>query len=158
MPYGGLPVDGRIEGLWLSPDGARHELKPIKFWSTVRLEVHTDIGNKVYVKKQTSDQPSLPAGSYLFKRIGVVKEWPIEGETAANTAPPAWRKSSRGAKSAYDWDAIFIEAAGYMWENRVPKSLDKLCDHIEEWMGNDAPGRTQLELRLGPLYERFSAR
>jgi len=146
-------TDRRILGLRLSTDGARHELLPAEFWSTVRLEVHTDIGNRVYVKKRTSDQPSPPAGTYFFGRIGVIKEWPLLNEPAAGDEPvqEVWpRKSVAGRSSRADWEKIILKAVHVMLKSGPPETLTELCKRV----GGD-PDDTQLKNHLRPFYNAF---
>ena len=87
---------------------------------------------------------------------GVDAVWPPSNKPTAVNEMPSFLKSSAGAKADYDWEKIIIEAAGYMYEHGVPKSLADLCRHtVKGFEPDKAPGKTQLEYHLGPLFKRF---
>jgi hypothetical protein len=75
------------------------------------------------------------------------------------TLPPAktaqrGRRSTRGKKTAFDWEAALIEAAAFMYQ-KDPGTLEELVDHIDRWFGEDGPKETQLKMHLRPLFTKL---
>lgn len=69
--------------------------------------------------------------------------------------PAIGTKGTGGAPPIIDWERCLIEAARWMYVNGLPPSQAKLIDHIEDWLGDAAPGPTQLKTHLAPLYRAF---
>ena len=65
-------------------------------------------------------------------------------------------KSAAGAKPDYNWEAILIEAAAYIYEND-PESLDDLWQKVEAkcFPHGKKPSPTQWETHLKPLFNRL---
>jgi hypothetical protein len=147
-------ADGQVRAM-VRPltDNKGHEL-PVEFWQTHMLSSvgpnHIIVVSKEYPPKDHR---------YFLRQRDVEKVWPANSQatTAGNETLPPWpRKSSAGAKGKVDWEIILIEAASHMYEEGLPKSLTELCTHIENSFAGVTPGKTQLEIHLGPLYRKFS--
>jgi hypothetical protein len=138
-------------------DSKKREL-PTEFWHTAEFIIFDGEPDKLFVRSKELQRNSYHYSFYL-RPSDVEKLWPTANQAAAagNEALRPWpRKSPAGAKGKFDWEIILIEAAGHMYEKGVPKSLTELCDHIEHSFAGVTPGKTQLEIHLGPLYSRFS--
>jgi hypothetical protein len=92
---------------------------------------------------------------YLFaSRTDAAHFWPWPGDQPA--VQPG-RRSSRGAKPTWDWEAALIEAAVFILEHDLPKTQDELVGHISTWFGDHAPGDTQIKVHIAPLFRRAKA-
>jgi hypothetical protein len=155
-------ADGQVTAMeWSLPRGGRDSKKrelPAEFWQTAEVIFFAGEQDKLFVRSPEQQRNSYHY-SYYLRPSGVEKLWPANSQatTAGNETLPLWpRKSSAGAKGKVDWEIILIEAASHMYEEGLPKSLTELCNHIENSFAGVTPGKTQLEIHLGPLYRKFS--
>jgi hypothetical protein len=152
-------VDGRVaareRSLTHTGNSTTRELSAA-FWQPPTILRVNDGSDHVVVRTKRKDDQLQPAPyySYSLRPSDVEKVWPENKETATADENPS-RKSAAGAKGDYDWETILIEAARYMYETGVPKSLNHLCRHIEDWCGDDPPGETQLKRHLRPLFQEL---
>jgi hypothetical protein len=92
---------------------------------------------------------------YLFaSRADAGQIWPWPG--GQPTLPPG-RRNPRGANAKIDWEQVLIEAAGFIIEKGLPESQAKLVEHITIWLGDGAPGETQIKAHIAPLWRRAIA-
>jgi hypothetical protein len=89
--------------------------------------------------------------AYLFaSRADAARFWPWDDQYGSKRI--TGRKVVAGAPPDDDWEAALIEAARYIFENKLPKSQAKLVGHMLEWFGEGGPGETQVKEHIGPLY------
>jgi hypothetical protein len=95
-----------------------------------------------------------PSAACLFtSRIESAQFWPwleVHDQPKARQG----RRSPRGAKTAFDWEAAIIEGCGFLIESGLPEDQADLIAHVAGWFGGDGPGDTQIKEHLSPLYRR----
>jgi len=88
----------------------------------------------------------------LFEYVGiegnrddVLALWPI----AVDHSAPG-RRSPRGRKSAFDWEAALCEAAKFIREER-PDTDEEVKAHVAEWFGDEGPSLSEITRHIGSL-------
>jgi hypothetical protein len=75
-------------------------------------------------------------------------------ESITPDAPQRGRRSSRGKKAAFDWEAALIEAAAFIYDED-PQSFTPVLEHIGLWFGPRGPGDSEIKRHITPLYKRL---
>jgi hypothetical protein len=134
-------------------NGSKKQELPPDFWQTAKFRFYKNNPHEIHVERYDNSYHH----SYFLRWRNVKKLWPANNkriDAAASAERPLGGKSPAGRKPKYDVKDILIEAAAYMYDSGVPKSLAELCEKI----GDRFPklkSDTSMEDYLRPLYRKF---